>query len=227
MTLLIEQQFLTEEELDELNTLILDYANEDDSSLSSLSELDGFLTAILSSPRLIQPSEWIPRLWNYQEPQWENQSAIDRYFNLVFHYYNELISRLNAGKGYYFAQFEIGTIDDKDYLITGGWLQGYIFGLELAELVNVPRDIQIELELIKYYYHKENFLSDDEIENYQCPTVEEVQEKAQKIENAVLTIYQYVKDNLYTFELPRQKKIGVNSPCPCGSGKKYKKCCLH
>ena len=23
------------------------------------------------------------------------------------------------------------------------------------------------------------------------------------------------------------KKIGRNEPCPCGSGKKYKKCCLH
>ena len=22
-------------------------------------------------------------------------------------------------------------------------------------------------------------------------------------------------------------KIGRNDPCPCGSGKKYKKCCLH
>mgnify|MGYP001816483521 CR=1 FL=1 len=25
----------------------------------------------------------------------------------------------------------------------------------------------------------------------------------------------------------RAKKIGRNEPCPCGSGKKYKKCCLH
>jgi len=23
-----------------------------------------------------------------------------------------------------------------------------------------------------------------------------------------------------------EKKIGRNDPCPCGSGKKYKKCCL-
>ena len=23
----------------------------------------------------------------------------------------------------------------------------------------------------------------------------------------------------------QQKKIGRNDPCPCGSGKKYKKCC--
>jgi uncharacterized protein YecA (UPF0149 family) len=24
-----------------------------------------------------------------------------------------------------------------------------------------------------------------------------------------------------------QKKLGRNDPCPCGSGKKYKKCCLN
>ena len=25
----------------------------------------------------------------------------------------------------------------------------------------------------------------------------------------------------------KENKIGRNDPCPCGSGKKYKKCCLH
>ncbi len=25
---------------------------------------------------------------------------------------------------------------------------------------------------------------------------------------------------------PQKRKIGRNDPCPCGSGKKYKKCCL-
>ena len=24
-----------------------------------------------------------------------------------------------------------------------------------------------------------------------------------------------------------RKKIGRNAPCPCGSGKKYKKCCMN
>ncbi|MGD9276490.1 MAG: SEC-C metal-binding domain-containing protein [Candidatus Pacearchaeota archaeon] len=27
------------------------------------------------------------------------------------------------------------------------------------------------------------------------------------------------------FLKPKKRKIGVNEPCPCGSGKKYKKCC--
>ena len=25
----------------------------------------------------------------------------------------------------------------------------------------------------------------------------------------------------------KEKKAGPNDPCPCGSGKKYKKCCMH
>ena len=29
-----------------------------------------------------------------------------------------------------------------------------------------------------------------------------------------------------TQPLTKKKKIGRNQPCPCGSGKKYKKCCL-
>ena len=29
-----------------------------------------------------------------------------------------------------------------------------------------------------------------------------------------------------TRETP-QKSVGRNDPCPCGSGKKFKKCCLH
>ncbi len=31
----------------------------------------------------------------------------------------------------------------------------------------------------------------------------------------------------YSQPIIKKKKIGRNDPCPCGSGKKYKKCCLH
>ncbi len=27
------------------------------------------------------------------------------------------------------------------------------------------------------------------------------------------------------FDIKTRKKVGRNDPCPCGSGKKYKKCC--
>ena len=39
----------------------------------------------------------------------------------------------------------------------------------------------------------------------------------------------YVEGNVYGKEPVRraEPKIGRNDPCPCGSGKKYKKCCMH
>jgi uncharacterized protein YecA (UPF0149 family) len=38
---------------------------------------------------------------------------------------------------------------------------------------------------------------------------------------------QYAEQNDYADENPRSKnKIGRNDPCPCGSGIKFKKCCL-
>jgi uncharacterized protein YecA (UPF0149 family) len=32
--------------------------------------------------------------------------------------------------------------------------------------------------------------------------------------------------NIFDSFIAKKKKIGRNAPCPCGSGKKYKKCCL-
>ena len=36
-----------------------------------------------------------------------------------------------------------------------------------------------------------------------------------------------IEDMLPTLPLERSEpKVGRNDPCPCGSGKKYKKCCM-
>ncbi len=40
-------------------------------------------------------------------------------------------------------------------------------------------------------------------------------------------IYVHCREKEYTPKQPvQQRKIGRNAPCPCGSGKKYKKCCM-
>lgn len=36
----------------------------------------------------------------------------------------------------------------------------------------------------------------------------------------------YEEDETLTSQPLRSEKVGRNQPCPCGSGKKYKKCCL-
>ena len=43
-----------------------------------------------------------------------------------------------------------------------------------------------------------------------------------KLLNKALELY---KEQKSSTTIVKPKKIGRNDPCPCGSGKKYKKCC--
>jgi uncharacterized protein YecA (UPF0149 family) len=46
-------------------------------------------------------------------------------------------------------------------------------------------------------------------------------------ENAVTTKMDSRLRELKGETLVRRQKIGRNEPCPCGSGLKFKKCCIH
>ncbi|NLD48308.1 MAG: hypothetical protein GX660_14130, partial [Clostridiaceae bacterium] len=37
---------------------------------------------------------------------------------------------------------------------------------------------------------------------------------------------EYAKSRIESFKRQNYRKVGRNDPCPCGSGKKYKKCCI-
>lgn len=59
---------------------------------------------------------------------------------------------------------------------------------------------------------------------------QEVNESTEAVENAI-TADQLAQLRSMMFRRPPQqvrkfKKIGRNDPCPCGSGKKYKNCCI-
>ncbi|MCP3928647.1 MAG: hypothetical protein GY705_06050 [Bacteroidetes bacterium] len=48
-----------------------------------------------------------------------------------------------------------------------------------------------------------------------------------EINNVINNIYQQQSNQPEKIAPVKKKKIGRNEPCPCGSGKKYKKCCLN
>ena len=58
----------------------------------------------------------------------------------------------------------------------------------------------------------------------------EVVAQQQLIEPAVRQLFQHFLKQRAPASKPITRetpKVGRNDPCPCGSGKKYKKCCLH
>jgi len=80
---------------------------------------------------------------------------------------------------------------------------------ELTEESDIKLDIDFEKLLYNMYVAKANWL-------YQLPEWDEVlsEEKMKSIKK------QYNVDHTAV-----SHKVGRNDPCPCGSGKKYKKCC--
>lgn len=113
---------LSEDELNELNGLLFKYISEEDNdylhSIASLTELDGYFTAILSSPVMIPVSQWLPRLWNNAPPTWKNMDEFNHFTSLVMRYYNEVNAALKMGEKYYCAQFDVHLIDEEEWTIT-------------------------------------------------------------------------------------------------------------
>lgn len=185
---------LTDEEYEELDLLLLSSANEDDESILSLVELDAFFAAILSSPETILPSKWLHKIWNNQEPNFENTKLLERCIDLVLRYYNEVVHNLSLGEDGYYPLFDVVDADENEtdgdqYVITGDWCIAYMYGLEFAGIHNVPNEIKSDFDLIKHYRDKEL-----DLEDYEELTPKETVEKAYDIRQAILNIYQYMNN---------------------------------
>ena len=63
----------------------------------------------------------------------------------------------------------------------------------------------------------------EELSHWYCFSDAYPRDRAASIESGAGKLANFFGD---TFER-EEPKIGRNDPCPCGSGKKYKKCCLH
>ena len=121
-------------------------------------------------------------------------------------------------------------LENEDYI----WIDSFAIHLAHAEMIAVlPR-----LKEILDFYRKKNGSSS---------TIIELEVAIKELETGISEIPKFKKsmfewrgnwkkeyENFYKEEEPiynqiptKTKKIGRNEPCPCGSGKKYKKCCLN
>lgn len=211
-------QPLNDAEIELLDDLLLEYANDSNDCILNISELNGFLTAVVSSPEPTPPSKWLKGLWDGQDPDWESEEAFQLFMNLLFRFYNATIGSLRSGREGYSAYFSVVEHEDDDiYYTVDEWCLGYLIGQKTVGLHSLPTEIQPYLDTIKRYA------------DLDTPVPESAQDSKQVadlIVTAALAIYEYIDKSIYQPSLPmRSSKIGANEPCPCGSGKKFKKCC--
>ena len=205
------------EELD--GFLMSDRAPED---CMQLSDLDGFLTAVAIGPELIMPSEWLPVIWGEGEPEFESAAEAQSVIGAIMARYNEILHLIQHRPDDYEPLFW-ETPDGK--AVAGDWAEGFMAGVALRRsfwqpLLESEEDGGLLAPIVAFLHDEDgNSLIEGEADERA-----EVQRIAIKlVAPAVQAISNYWSTHRPSTRRP--SKVGRNAPCPCGSGRKYKRCC--
>lgn len=192
-----------------------------------LTELDGLLTGVLVCPDLIMPGEWLPSIWDGsgEAAPFEDPADVQLFIAMVMARYNEIVRDLGRGKlqpifdvdernGEVLWDFWIAGFDRAMQLRPDGWAAIALSGDTNA--ADALAGVTMLLEVAR----DESALTSEEIN---------------AIYDAAPGLIRHHVAQLHGWRMARQgvtapsggptSKTGRNEPCPCGSGRKYKRCC--
>lgn len=228
---------LTEKELDQLDSFLLDrvddelYAPGMDEGILCVSELDGFLTAIVSGPRTVMPSRWLPAVWGDFPPEFDTVQQAERVMSLLTRHMNGIAAHLIKEPETFEPMFLSREWDGKTVLVVDEWCEGFMRGVDLSREAWEAGDDTIERGLASILA----FCEAGGWTGHGTEDLPRIEERQFAIAPNVRAINAYWLARRQTDDPPQrhpirfrqtEPKVGRNDPCPCGSGKKYKKCCL-
>lgn len=217
---------LNDVEFEELDDLLLSVEHDD--AMLNVSEFDGFVTAVVSGPDMIMPSVWVPAVWGGEDnaPVWDSMEEYQFIFGLMIRHMNTTSATLMQDPAEYEPCFLESKVKGVTYWIVDEWCEGYMKGVELySDRSATSPDMKSMLAPI----HKFTLASDwDRSKEKDHGQIRQLQEQ---IAPAALAIHSYWlarRSPPTPQSAPHTRvepKVGRNDPCPCGSGRKYKKCC--
>jgi uncharacterized protein len=205
------------EELD--NFLMSDRAPEE---CMQLSDLDGFLTAVAIGPELIMPSEWLPVIWGKGEPEFESAEEAQGVIGAIMARYNEILHLIRHQPDDY--EPVLWETPDGE-AVAGDWAEGFMAGVALRRsawqpLVESEEDGGLLAPIVAFLHDEEG--------NPLIPGETKELAEVQKMAIELIAPSVQAISNYWEANRPRPRrasKTGRNEPCPCGSGRKYKRCC--
>lgn len=216
---------LTEKELQWLEEMLEKHGNDD--SIVDVAELDGLLTAVLSGPVMVEPGDWLTALWGGKNriPKWSNEREMNRFMELCFQHMNDIADRLAEYPDQFDPLFGVREMEAQEFTVVEEWCFGYMRGVALTDWSALPDALQPALDAIALHGKEENFA------RLEALTPEEMEQSIEAIRPAALALHDYWIAQPEAVPTPQQPvtveaRPGRNDPCPCGSGKKYKNCCL-
>lgn len=147
---------LTEPELEWLDDVLMEYGTEQ--SVLDMSELDGFLTAVLSGPTVVPVEEWLPALWGNDQPapEWKNSAQENRFNDLVIQHMSDIAERLQDAPDQFEPMFGLRDIDGQEITVVEDWCFGYMRGVALGDWSKLPVRLRPTLQAIALHGEEEN-----------------------------------------------------------------------
>ena len=220
-------QPLTDKEFDELDAFLLGDQSPEDSM--TMDHLHGYLTAIAIGPEPITPAEWLPSIWGEDRkdgPKFKNEKQEERIYNLITRFMNEVLVTFEVAPKEFEPLFVEHEHEGKVLLNAEAWCWGFWEGMELREGSWDEIWDSEAAPLMRPIY----LLGADEIKPEELPEVEDpvkAHQLALDIEANLPAIHKWWiprRKTGVTTVRHEEPKVGRNDDCPCGSGKKYKKC---
>jgi uncharacterized protein len=172
----------------------------------TLEAVDGLFCALIINPNMAKPAEWMNMIFG-KEKSFSSDEELEKVMMLLIRYWNHASS----------------AIENNQYLPrplenTQKWAKGFHQGMDYCRQ---------EWDL--FLADPENVSELSPFTALEKPNVDTTEENRQTLLAQIPPIvhhlfhYWIAKAAIATKEA--KAKVGRNDPCPCGSGKKYKKCC--
>lgn len=214
---------LTDQEIDWLDDFLT--SEKAPASAATLEQLDGILAALVVAPERIARAKYLPAVWGTEdgeEAAFDNPEQREFFYELLERHRNTIARRVEAG-GLHPPLLENPQAADAGC----AWAFGFMVGVGLRPSAWQPflRSRKMAPMLAVLSILAEAY--DQPFESAPLDPEDEV-DIAAALSQVPLAVHRFWQDHAAGFredEPLRSTKIGRNEPCPCGSGRKYKRCC--
>jgi uncharacterized protein len=200
-----------------------------DSDVMLVSEIDGLVAGILVCPDLILPGEWLPLVLSSgaedPAPVFEDIQQAERFLEVVREHYNATANDLRSGC--YEPVFEVDARHDE--ILWELWIAGFEAAVRLRPdsfAAILDGDEEAGMALSGLIQLIDIARGDGNLPERKTQELIEAAPDFIRVCIETLNASKLSQHPVRPPETPvRAFKVGRNDPCPCGSGKKYKKCC--
>jgi uncharacterized protein len=219
---------LSETELDELDDFL---SSVQGGRAMNIEELDGFFSALIAGPDLVLPSEYWPKVFGREASGltvFDTQEQAQDILTAMVRHWNTIARTLNQGEIYYPI-----LVEDDDGVARGNdWALGFLRGVDMRRAswrAFLEDDDQAGSIIPMFALAHEN--DPNPALRYESPTPEKRDELIRYMIVGLVKIFEYFRDTRATDcdgagpFARAAPTIDASGPCPCGSGKKYEKCC--